>query len=288
MLLNNQLSSLISNIESILSKLGIMYRIFYRQKTFSSISNKIKNNPQKYGESKKIQDIVGVRIALYFIDDIKIVHEALDNNFKLISKDSQIDKPDKEVFKAIRYNLVYKLPDDVDISYMVDEDYLPYIDNTFELQIRTVLSEGWHEVEHDLRYKCANDWYGLDQQYRALNGIYATLETSDWTLLKLFDELSYTHYKNNNLKAMLNNKLRLRIISTSKDDQILEYVQDNNELLKYFYKFDRNMLFKHLSTRRKIPLTFSNLIYIINLAGLNNQELLDRTPALIKSWWETT
>ena len=25
------------------------------------------------------------------------------------------------------------------------------IDNTYEIQLRTVLSEGWHEVEHDLR-----------------------------------------------------------------------------------------------------------------------------------------
>lgn len=28
-----------------------------------------------------------------------------------------------------------------------------YIDDTFEVQVRTNSFEGWHEIEHDLRYK---------------------------------------------------------------------------------------------------------------------------------------
>nr|WP_255419996.1 MULTISPECIES: hypothetical protein [Parabacteroides] len=27
------------------------------------------------------------------------------------------------------------------------------IDSTFKIQVRTTLSEGWHEIEHNMRYK---------------------------------------------------------------------------------------------------------------------------------------
>ncbi|MBK7959276.1 MAG: hypothetical protein IPK03_14995 [Bacteroidetes bacterium] len=30
------------------------------------------------------------------------------------------------------------------------------VDSTFEVQLRTILSEGWHEIDHDLRYKSIN------------------------------------------------------------------------------------------------------------------------------------
>ncbi|WP_202796549.1 hypothetical protein, partial [Thermophagus xiamenensis] len=63
------------------------------------------------------------------------------------------------------------------------------IDNTFEVQLRTILSEGWHEVDHSLRYKCKDDWKDYPDQERLLNGIYAALETNDSTLKSLFREI---------------------------------------------------------------------------------------------------
>ena len=74
--------------------------------------------------------------------------------------------------------------------------YEDLIDNTYEVQIRTILSEGWHEVEHDLRYKCKEEWNEFKEESRLLNGIYATLESSEWSMLTLFDRLSYSQYKN--------------------------------------------------------------------------------------------
>lgn len=73
--------------------------------------------------------------------------------------------------------------------------YEDLIDNTYEVQIRTILSEGWHEVEHDLRYKCKEEWNEFKEESRLLNGIYATLESSEWSMLTLFDRLSYSQYK---------------------------------------------------------------------------------------------
>ncbi len=89
-------------------------------------------------------------------------------------------------FSAVRYNIIYELP----LELLNGERNFPgashLIDSTFELQIRSILSEGWHEVEHDLRYKAKQDWIGNDVESRKLNGIYATLETSEWTMIKNF------------------------------------------------------------------------------------------------------
>lgn len=73
--------------------------------------------------------------------------------------------------------------------------YEDLIDETYEIQIRTILSEGWHEVEHDLRYKCKEEWNNFQEESRLLNGIYATLESSEWAMLTLFEKLSYSQYK---------------------------------------------------------------------------------------------
>lgn len=77
------------------------------------------------------------------------------------------------------------------------------MDNTFELQLRTILSEGWHEIDHSLRYKSQADWLDYPENERLLNGIYASLETNDIALKNLFNELSYKHFKNRNWEGLI-------------------------------------------------------------------------------------
>ncbi|MFM4848173.1 hypothetical protein ACEUDG_05650 [Aeromonas rivipollensis] len=285
---NNQLLNLISDIERCIDSLGVMYRIFYREKSSHSLSEKINKDPEKYNANKKIQDIIGVRVALYFVDDIDVVRNALQEKFQFIPEDSQIDNPTVETFSATRCNLVFRLPDSFSISEIVEARHQAIIDNTFELQLRTILSEGWHEVDHDLRFKCKGDWIGLDKENRAFNGVYATLETSEWTLLKLFEELSYTHYKNKNVKAMLINKLRLRLKPSNKDDEVLEYLKVNEKLIKQIFRYDRDSILKHLSTRPKLPLSISNIIFIMNVDSFNDHGLNEMTPSLLRNWWESS
>src|SRR5690606_280477 len=98
------------------------------------------------------------------------------------------------------------------------------IDNTFEIQFRTTLSEGWHEVDHLMRYKCKSDWQELTSESRMLNGIYATLETNDQALKALFDDISYHHYKAKQWEAMLRNKLRLRFSLNKRDEEIIQHL----------------------------------------------------------------
>lgn len=284
----SQTFELVRSVERCISNLGIMHRIFSREKAQSSLEKKILNNPGKYGEEKKIQDIIGIRVALYFLDDIAIVREALAKRFIYVESDSQIDEPGSEVFKAVRCNLIFKLPDSFDFTNSVEPKFLPIIDNTFEVQIRTILSEGWHEIDHDLRYKCKDDWHGLDRENRAFNGVYATLETSEWTLLKLFEELAYTHYKEANLKAMLNNKFRLRLKTSPLDESVLAYVSSNRELIKRIYRFSRSRILQCIAARQHtMPLSIASLIFLINLDSLNDSAIQEMTPTSFERWWNS-
>lgn len=284
----SQTIDLVKSVERCISNLGIMHRIFFREKTKDSLKKKITSSPGKYGGEKKIQDLIGIRIALYFVDDIAVVREALEKRFTYVAIDSQIDEPGSEVFKAIRCNLIFKLPDSFDFSNSLDAENLELVDNTFEVQIRTILSEGWHEIDHDLRYKCKDDWEGLDRENRAFNGVYATLETSEWTLLKLFEELAYTHYKNSNLKAMLNNKFRVRLRSSPLDESILNYISEKPELIKRIYRFSRTRMLQCFSARPyMMPLSISNLVFVMNLEAINDEKITEMMPDKFKSWWDS-
>jgi ppGpp synthetase/RelA/SpoT-type nucleotidyltranferase len=105
---------------------------------------------------------------------------------------STIDRPERDQFSVTRYNLIFRLPGETADSFSRIKGNRP-LDLTFEVQLRSILSEGWHEVEHDLRYKAKENWNGHDDLSRVLNGIVATLETSEWNMGRVFEELAYRH-----------------------------------------------------------------------------------------------
>ena len=169
-------NNIVQNISSQLNSVGLMFRIFSRTKSIRSIKSKLSSNAE-YGKTKKLQDLIGIRVVLYFNDDIKTVKNIISLDYSEKCNDTSIDKVKNDEFKALRYNIVYSL-DEEDCKTLSLGEHETSIDSTFELQIRTIFSEGWHEIEHDLRYKCKSDWDGFDEESRRLNGVYASLETN--------------------------------------------------------------------------------------------------------------
>ncbi|MBQ4768277.1 RelA/SpoT family protein [Pectobacterium versatile] len=266
------IQSLQKDIEGELNRVGLLYRFFSRTKSEDSILKKYKKEPGKYSEEgRKIQDLFGVRVILYFPDDLFIAQKAFEKLFRVESK--TVDETTENHFSAIRCNYVYNLPEHLSRDSSLLKKY-PYIDKTFEVQFRTILSEGWHEVEHDLRYKCKEDWVEHNDLSRALNGIYASLETSDWGIMKLFEELAYRNYKSSAWSGMLRNKLRLRLYGEI-DDKIVDII-NSEDLGKKFYRIDREELLSlMLNYNIDIPISFNNMIYLCNRffiksAGLDN------------------
>lgn len=75
------ITSLINQIKNELNKSGIYYRLFYRIKDSNSINEKLKRKSSC--KDYKMQDLVGVRIVLYFLDDIQICDTILKNIYHI-------------------------------------------------------------------------------------------------------------------------------------------------------------------------------------------------------------
>ena len=257
-----------------------MYRIFSRSKTCSSVEAKIKSNP-KYGTLKKIQDLMGIRIVLYFNDDIKTVRSIVSSIYQECSNDVSIDEVGKEEFRAVRYNIIYSLTDKLKKTLNLDENEVKF-DETFELQIRTIFSEGWHEIEHDLRYKCKDDWIGFDSESRLLNGVYASLENSEWTMVKIFDELAYNHYKNKQWSSMLRQKLRIKFTHQILRQEISEVLDGDLNLAKKFFRVNRNVLISEMNKKEYYyPVSLNNIVYFMNILYVHDERIYELTPSMM-------
>ncbi|MDZ4188159.1 MAG: hypothetical protein U1D25_08650 [Hydrogenophaga sp.] len=274
-------------IESLLNSLGILCRVFGRAKTAASIRSKLENSPGKYHiHGKLIQDGIGVRVVVYFPEDIPIVEEVLKSAYDCDSAASTIDKPIADVFSVTRHNLIFQIPERLAKSLLHIQTSNP-IDITFEVQLRTILSEGWHEIEHDLRYKRKSDWENNEDLSRHLNGVVATLETSEWSMRKIFDDLAYRHYSNQNWEAMLHSVLRMKTSpKLSPDLQVV--FSTNLTLAKEAFRIKRPTIFRSLNKLApKIPLTLDNIVYLWNFSTPKNQEIFKLTPDILLEIFNT-
>ena len=266
-------------IISELDRIHIFYRLFDRPKSVSSTKKKIESKGY-HKDGNKLQDSIGIRIILYFPDDIPLVKKILSDLYTLNNEEE--DPFDHEIFRPQRMNYVYNLnASHTNEHQAITNSYgFDCIDPTFEIQLRTVFSEGWHEVEHDLRYKCKPDWEKAPSYSRILNGIYATLETSEWSMTKLFDSLAYNNYHERNWNSMLRNKFRLRFSEEILSKKLTELLNSNPQIAKSIYKCNRNSFIQELyEDKARIPLTFSNIVYLLNHYELNTDEIKEITPA---------
>jgi len=79
---NRPMNDLISGIEMYLQKAGLYFRIFGRIKSPASIAEKIKRKGYcKTGGH--MQDLIGIRIALYFSDDVSLCQKIIEKYYTI-------------------------------------------------------------------------------------------------------------------------------------------------------------------------------------------------------------
>lgn len=265
-------------LEQIISRTGLYARVFSRVKTADSINNKFK--VKNYCDSKKMQDLFGVRIAFYFKDDITVFQKIIEDCFTIVDK--AVDEINSTEFKPTRLNLVCTLPKD--ITEDIDEQIFKcFIDKTFEIQIRTVFSEGWHEIDHDLRYKRKSEWDNSRANIfsRELNGIFATLETCDSSIIHLFERWSLYQFNDRNIESMIINKFRLKFTSESLSSQLHSIIENDEALIKKIYDYERNDAIWRFY-KSGLPININNLIYLINYASIHNSAIDSETPSIVR------
>lgn len=272
-------------IQNKLKSSGIYFRVFARVKEAASVSRKLERKKEEYlAMNKKMQDIIGIRVVLYYIDDIPICKEMLRSTYEVIDKDSHEDIPKVNEFNPLRMNYVCKMPEEF-VRQFPEELWEHFrIDKTFEVQIRTTFSEGWHEVDHDVRYKHKEEWEQHYEFSRELNGIYATLEVCDRSMVNLLERLAYRNYKNMQIEAMIRNKFRLRFDDPTMSLPLREFLQKDTELVKKIFKTKREQIIRFLASdlSEGIPRTVDNLVFLCNELSLGRKDLEDRTPRIIR------
>lgn len=261
----------------IFNSCGLYFRIFSRVKTPESIANKIlRGNYGSEDNPKKMQDLIGFRIVLYYYDDLSICRDIMESTFQMIDSWSKTNFNADE-FKAAKINGVFKFPEEYFKLYAKKLWTLP-IDTTFEIQFRTVFFEGWHEIEHDMRYKSllTDDqfWQGSEELSRMLNCILANLELSDWSLVQLFEQLSYNHYKNANWELMLKSHFRIKMDDKEPlDKKILDVFDNDKEIAKQFFKCSRKRLIHELLKLDSPHITYNLIVQALNQHTVQNPEI---------------
>jgi putative GTP pyrophosphokinase len=268
-----------------LTRIGLLMRVFSRAKDERSAMKKI--DVKNYDSTRKLQDSIGVRVNLYFMDDINIAKTAIKNRFEGRFQNEAVDQKTADLFCPQRINLVFRLTSDQAKQVTLVRNHPDKVDETFEIQIRTVLSEGWHEVEHDLRYKRQGDWIGHVDLSRALNGIVATLETCDWSMLQLFDDLSLRHYRAHSWESMMRARFRIRISGEPMDDRLVGIFNEDEAFRRAFFRVPRTrILGSMVSSQIAMPLTVNNLTYLANHISVRNERIDGLTPALLRQQFE--
>jgi ppGpp synthetase/RelA/SpoT-type nucleotidyltranferase len=269
-------TQLTSDISKSLSRCGLMFRIFSRVKTESSIRHKLE---VKYASKKtRIQDMIGMRIVVYFQDDVDVL--ALYYSVGDVVKKS-IDEFDSSTFRPQRLNITSRIPAEMTEEFYaaLPEQFRDCIEPTYEIQIRTVFSEGWHEVEHDLRYKCKEDWEGCESYSRALNGVIATLETAEWNMKSLFADMARHNFRHSNYTAMLRNKFHLRFKSEALSENLNIYLNEHRHLAEDLLNADRLIVvYMMLTHKADFSLTYDNLLFLINRIEMMDFDLMAMEP----------
>lgn len=295
------INSIASDVETPLKHSGIFYRIFSCSKSINSIKRKLNLKQGVYSSNgKKMQDIIGIRIVFYFLEDIDVFCSHLrslpnfideSNSYKELEQKGSVDGLEKltdKVFMPTRLNLIFRMDDFcsrelVNVLKDIDGIDSSLIDCTYEIQLRTVLSEGWHEVEHDLRYKCRTEkwWNYCEVESRMLNGIYATLETSERAMGTIFTSIALKNYKEKDWIAMIRNHLCIRLLDETLPDWMLDLLNSQKELSKGILKSSRSELLSILF-KLSFPLKMENLIYLINRLFISNEEIRKKEDLIIK------
>ena len=284
--INNVKMSLLNTLVTKLNNAGIYFNSTSRIKSESSLLHKLETGKYSMQEGgRKIQDIIGIRINLFYLEDMDICEKILEETFLLDNWSKT--KNDENKFEAQKCNGVFRIPSKYLRNIPASVWNKPF-DQTFEVQLRTVLFEGWHEIEHEMRYKykLGSDsketdlWTGHEDLSRVMNSIIANLELCDWSIMQIFNSIHDSQYKEKNWENAIRSKYRLRITQDPLKPELREYLDNNPDIVAQFHTVSKRELVEILLNKKyHKELTPDRVIYLINKEIVHNEyisRLLDK------------
>lgn len=175
-------SELEGHLRHILDGVARIDRISCRAKTLHSFINKALKN-DSYGNRKylnpikQIQDQIGARITVFYISDVEIVKNRINDYLTSIEWVEKKPESDME-FSYFGEHYIIKMPEDAVPDGL--EDSAP---DFFELQIKTLFQHAWSESSHDIAYKAPRQLTSLERRNLALSAAQA------WGADQIFETL---------------------------------------------------------------------------------------------------
>ena len=284
--INNVKMSLLNTLVTKLNNAGIYFNSTSRIKSESSLLHKLETGKYSMQEGgRKIQDIIGIRINLFYLEDMDICEKILEETFLLDNWSKTKNEENK--FEAQKCNGVFRIPSKYLRNIPARVWNKPF-DQTFEVQLRAVLFEGWHEIEHEMRYKykLGSDsketdlWTGHEDLSRVMNSIIANLELCDWSIMQIFNSIHDSQYKEKNWENAIRSKYRLRITQDPLKPELREYLDNNPDIVAQFHTVSKRELVEILLNKKyHKELTPDRVIYLINKEIVHNEyisRLLDK------------
>lgn len=284
--INNVKMSLLNTLVTKLNNAGIYFNSTSRIKSESSLLHKLETGKYSMQEGgRKIQDIIGIRINLFYLEDMDICEKILEETFLLDNWSKTKNEENK--FEAQKCNGVFRIPSKYLRNIPASVWNKPF-DQTFEVQLRTVLFEGWHEIEHEMRYKykLGSDsketdlWTGHEDLSRVMNSIIANLELCDWSIMQIFNSIHDSQYKEKNWENAIRSKYRLRLTQDPLKPELREYLDNNPDIVAQFHTVSKRELVEILLNKKyHKELTPDRVIYLINKEIVHNEyisRLLDK------------
>lgn len=134
----------------------------------------------KYADPiNEIQDQIGARITVFYLQDIKRIKDVVLQYFTAI--EIQEKKPSRSAeFGYFGEHFILKIPDD-----LIPETIPPCgCPKFFELQIKTLFQHAWSEADHDLAYKSFRELDDLEKRQIGLSAAQA------WGADQIFADLA--------------------------------------------------------------------------------------------------
>lgn len=172
-------------LEEMLTQSGIKFHfVEARAKSVESFCEKITRPGKMYKDPlNEIPDIIGVRIVVYYSDDVAACGRLVRNEFKILEMElnHQPEKLSVDQFGYLSVHYVAALSS----ARRKLLEWKAFATYRFEIQLRTVLQHSWAAVSHALQYKREGDV--APELRRKLHRLAGLFELADEEFLALRD-----------------------------------------------------------------------------------------------------
>jgi len=229
---------------------------------------------------QQIHDQVGLRVVVFFDDEVEEVCQKIEEHFDVDEKNS-VDK--KSILKANEtgYQSVHKIVN-IDATRASLTDWADFQGIKAEIQVRTFLQHAWAQIEHGLNYKKTSN--APKSLIRRLNNLSALLEVADGEFLRIRDDIRtiVAGYKqqveSGNLDLEINLDSLREYLTSSSAFKHLEFCSQTSEHLLPTI-LERVSQLENLNSFRQIDSLIRELLYITSARGLQHEPFLWVTPA---------